>query len=108
MFLSNCETQIASGETRTTFMGICYLHCAVGQHSKASPMQWHHRVDSVIESSLPYIIGSKNCAFNNLSVNFTEIIMNASKVIPENLVASANFEKFTSINHYRDQSCARK
>ena len=38
------------------------------------------------KNSLQDIIGSKNYALTNLNKNFTEVIMNANKVIPENLV----------------------
>ena len=45
-----------------------------------------HREYSVIERSLQKIIGSKKCALDNLSLNFTEVKMTANKVIPENLL----------------------
>ena len=47
----------------------------------------HHRVDSVIESSLREIIGSKNFALINLSLNFCETTIYDNKVFLENLVA---------------------
>ena len=40
-----------------------------------SHTEWDHRVDSVIESSLEEIVGSKNFALTNLSWKFTEVIM---------------------------------
>ena len=46
----------------------------------------HHRVDSVLESSLREIIGSKNFALFNLSLNFCETTI-YNKVFLENLVA---------------------
>ena len=55
-------------------------------------------------SSFQEIMGSKNCALINLSWNFIHVIMKANKIIPDNLVQSVNFEKFTSINHYWDLS----
>ena len=45
-----------------------------------------HRVDSVIESSLMEIIGSKNFALINLRLNFCETTI-YDKVFLENLVA---------------------
>ena len=63
------------------------------------------RVDhNVIKSSLQEIIEIKKIALVNLSRNFTEVIIKANKVNPENLVASVNFEKFTSINLWSNQS----
>ena len=47
----------------------------------------HHRVDSVIESSLREIIGSKNFALINLSIDFCETTIYDNKVFLENLVA---------------------
>ena len=46
-----------------------------------------HRVDSVIESSLRKIIGSKNFALINLSLNFCETTIYDNKVFLENFVA---------------------
>ena len=46
----------------------------------------HHRVDSVIESSLREIIGSKNFALINLSLNLCETTI-YDKVFLENLFA---------------------
>ena len=43
-------------------------------------------------------------ALNYLTLNFTEVVMNANKVNPENLIAVRYFEKFTSINLWTDQS----
>ena len=44
--------------------------------------------DSITEKIfIREFVGSKNSALNNFSLNFTEVIMNANKVIPENLVA---------------------
>ena len=54
------------------------------------PINWkpfNHRVDSVIESSLRKIIGSKNFALINLSLNFCETTIYDNKVFLENLVA---------------------
>ena len=48
-----------------------------------------HRVDSVIESSLREIIGSKNFALINLNLNFCETTI-YDKVFLENLVAIFN------------------
>ena len=50
------------------------------------------------------IIGRKKCALDNLRRNFKEVIMNANKVNPEIWLLSVNFEKFTSINLWGDQS----
>ena len=47
----------------------------------------YHRVDTVIESSLQEIIGRKFFAPINLNWNFTEVIIKANEIIPENLVA---------------------
>ena len=52
-----------------------------------SHTEWYHRVDSVIESPLREIIGSKNFALVNLSLNFCEKTINDNKVFLENLVA---------------------
>ena len=41
--------------------------------------RFSHRVDSVIESSVREIIGSKNFALNNLSINFCETRMYNNK-----------------------------
>ena len=46
-----------------------------------------HRVDSVIESSLREIIGRKNFALINLSLNFRQTTIYDDKVFLENLVA---------------------
>ena len=54
---------------------------------KLQPLQYFHRVDSVIESSLREIIGSKNFALINLSLNFCETTIYDNKVFLENLVA---------------------
>ena len=43
-----------------------------------------HRV--VIESSLREITGSKDYSLNIMRLKYTDVIMNANKVIPENLV----------------------
>ena len=51
-----------------------------------SAAECHHRVDSVIESSLREIILSKNFALINLSVNFCKMTI-YDKVFLENLVA---------------------
>ena len=48
---------------------------------------FNHRVDSVIESSLQEIIGRKNFALINLSLNFCETTIYDNKVFLENLVA---------------------
>ena len=47
----------------------------------------HHRVDSVIESSLREIIESKTFALINLSLNFCETTIYDSKVFLNHLVA---------------------
>ena len=47
----------------------------------------YHRVDSVIESSLREITGSKKFALINLSLNFCETTIHDNKVLLENLVA---------------------
>ena len=52
-----------------------------------SPLWLYHRVDSVIESSLREIIGSKNFALINLSLNFGETTIYGNRVFLENLVA---------------------
>ena len=49
--------------------------------------QIDHRVDSVIESSLREIVGRKNVALINLSLNFCETTIYENKVFLENLVA---------------------
>ena len=54
--------------------------------SPVSDAVWNHRVDSVIESSLREIIGSKNFALINLSLKFCETTI-YDKVFLENLVA---------------------
>ena len=46
-----------------------------------------HRVDSVIESTLREIIGSKNFALINLSLNFCKTTIYDNKVFLENLIA---------------------
>ena len=46
-----------------------------------------HRVDIVVESSLREIVGSKNFALINLSLNFCETTIYDNKVFLENLVA---------------------
>ena len=48
----------------------------------------NHRVDRVIESSLREIIGSKNFALINLSLNFCEATIYDKEVFLENLVAA--------------------
>ena len=48
---------------------------------------FEHIEDSVIESSLREIIGSKNFALINLSLNFYEMTIYDNKVFLENLVA---------------------
>ena len=55
--------------------------------SEDLPSRAYHRVDSVIESSLREIIGSKNVALINLSLNFCETTIYDNKVFLENLVA---------------------
>ena len=51
------------------------------------PIDWsHHRVDSVIESSLRGIMGSKIFALINLRLNFCEMTI-YNKVFLKNLVA---------------------
>ena len=45
----------------------------------------HHSVVSYTESLLEEIIGSNNFALNNLILNFTAVMRNLNKVIPENL-----------------------
>ena len=40
----------------------------------------------------------KKNALNNLTWNFTEVVMNADKVNPQIWLLSVNFEKFASIN----------
>ena len=57
------------------------------EHKYTDVRQGHHRVDSVIESSLREIIGSKNFALINLSLNFCETTIYDNKVCQENLVA---------------------
>ena len=54
---------------------VLYMHITSG-----------HRVDSVVESSLREIIGSKNFELINLSLNFCETTI-YDKVFLENLVA---------------------
>ena len=52
-----------------------------------TPSGSRHRVVNVIESSLRKIIGSKNFALINLSLNFCETTIYDKKVFLENLVA---------------------
>ena len=42
---------------------------------------------------------NKNFALNNLRQYFTDVVMNAIRVIPENLVVVVNFEKFYKLMH---------
>ena len=63
-------------------------------HASAAPMlhasavcRLNHRIDSVIESSLREVIGSKNFALVNLSLNFCETTIYDNKVFLKNLVA---------------------
>ena len=49
--------------------------------------KYGHRVDSVLESSLPEIIRSKNFALIKLSLKFCETTIYDNKVFIENLVA---------------------
>ena len=58
--------------------GIVYVHTS---------SRFQHRVDSVIESSLRKIKGSKNFALINFSLNFCETTIYDNKAFPENLVA---------------------
>ena len=51
-------------------------------------MSSDHSVDSVIESSLSEIIGSKNFALINLSLNFCDTTIYDNKVFLENSVAA--------------------
>ena len=50
-------------------------------------MESYRREDSVIESSLREIIGSKNFELINLSLNFNETTIYDNKQFLENLVA---------------------
>ena len=50
-------------------------------------VEFYHRVDSVIESSLREIIGSNNFALINFSIKFCETTIHDNKVFLENLVA---------------------
>ena len=50
-------------------------------------MMYRHRVDSVIESSLREIKGSKNFALINLSLNFCETTIYDNNVFLKILVA---------------------
>ena len=49
--------------------------------------QYQHRVDIVIESSLREIVGSKNFALMNLSLNFCETTIYDKEVFLENSIA---------------------
>ena len=49
--------------------------------------EYSHRVDSDIESLLREIIGSKNFALINLSLNFCETTIYGNKVFLQNLVS---------------------
>ena len=51
----------------------------------AADSELQDRADSVMESSLQEILGSKKFALIKLSWKFTEVIMKANKVIHENL-----------------------
>ena len=66
-------------------LGFCSIHCKV-HWRVCRRLGSCHRVDSVIESSLQEIIGSKNFALINLSLNFCETTI-YDKVFLENLVA---------------------
>ena len=70
-------------------------------HSRCSILpSYYRRVDCVIESSLYeiiWIIGSKNFALIVMSWKFTEGIMNASKVIPENLIYKQGDQPITAL-----------
>ena len=50
-------------------------------------VEFYHRVDSIIESSLREIIGSNNFALINFRMNFCETAIYDNKVFLENLVA---------------------
>ena len=60
---------------------------AINLMMSTSQLTQNHRVDSVIESSLREIIGSKNLALINLSLNFCETTIFDNKVFLENLFA---------------------
>ena len=47
---------------------------------------------------------SKNCAFNNLRWNFTEVIIKTTKTFLKIWLLSVNFQKFTSIDQWSNQS----
>ena len=64
-------------------------------------IQFHHRVDCVIESSLREIMWRKNFALINLSLNFCETTIYDKKVFLQNLIATLyeiikDFLKFRS------------
>ena len=63
-------------------------------------LQSCHRVDSCYRE----FTRSKNYALNNFWWNFTKVIMKVNKVIPEIWLLSLNFEKFSSINLWSNQS----
>ena len=65
----------------------CTLNSNYNDFVKIPIMMFNHRVDSVIESSLREILGSKNFALINLSFNFCEATIYDNKVFLENLVA---------------------
>ena len=70
-------------------INVCYKKCRISScYPHHSPS--HHRVDSVMESSLRNIIFSKNFALINLSLNFCETTIYDNKVFIENLVACIN------------------
>ena len=52
-----------------------------------SLQQSQHRVDRVIESSLQETMGRIFFSLINSSLNFTQVIIKANEIIPENLVA---------------------
>ena len=63
------------------------LSCVQGGAAVVLRTALNNRVDSVIESSLREIIGSKNFALINLCLNFCETTIYDYKVFLENLVA---------------------
>ena len=79
---------ICDGHTvNTKTMELSKLHGIYFSCFTKPYFEYHHRVDSAIESSLREITGSKNFALINLRLNFCETTIYDNKVFIENLVA---------------------
>ena len=60
-----------------------------------------------MDSSLQEIIRSKNYALNNFSWNFTDVITNANKVIPESVVVLRELSEIRFYKRVRPITGAR-